>query len=802
MHMQRNLAIISTLILVFFGLSIAAGESGIKNRQIFVGASARALGMGSAFTAGPPSSESFFWNPSSLGFLNGAEISLVGLPFGEEAADREGAFSLALNPQQMGIAMKNIGNISVASWFDGWGNDNEKNRMMLVGYGVSLGKELAAGASIRHHRRSHSIGTQLGWSFDLGMLFSRKLDRLGDQIVLGLTFADLGGHIWEDGELIEKMPPVTRLGATYHLDTDTIFSGDFVLHNDKQFDLQNRLRTHLGAERWLFNQRLGIRFGYTAIANYDQFTEGEWSRGFSLRSESGQLDYAYVSGNELDQGIHWISATIRWGGRATESPFKPLTIVDEPGFAPLQPAPIVMPKQIFSELSTSEAAISPNGDGVQDETVFDFDIAEKEAWQLELRDDYSEIVQTYSGTGLPVEALRWNGRDIEGNLVSDGTYTAQLIFLDADGNHQPQSKTTITVDTMPVDLEISAEPPILVSSDDTTSSDNVVVHLPTVHVRASDLNPIVDWELQFFNSAGAPIDRIRGDREPPNTIVWNKWREHQLAANPDADYRCTLTVHDFAGNRTTHEASFSLIDLGRSVQPSQPEVMAGRRDARGLVLTLSGVAFASNSYEIKPESRPTLEKAARTVAAYPEAQVIIEGHTDDIGDASYNLELSRKRASAVMTYLVNEFGVHPSRLSAIGYGEERPIAPNDTQTNRQKNRRVEIVLLTVEGTSSQHAETEVPTTPSHAAKATASTPNYTLLVSSFKSRKNAELLIESLESLNIGEEVRLSQVTVRSEPWYRVTIGQFHEKQAAVGLINEIKASQGIEPLVIVDADE
>lgn len=801
MKMQRNLTFISTLILIFLSSSIAAAESGIKNRQIFVGTSARALGMGSAFTAGPSSSDSFFWNPSSLGFLEGLELSLAGLPFTEASGDREGAFSLALNPQEIGITAKNIGNLSISSWFDGWGDDDEKNRMMLLGYGLSLGKGVAAGASIRHHRRNRPIRTQLGWSFDLGVLYSHKLQRLGDQIALGLTFEELGGHIWENGELIEKIPPVTRLGAAYSIDRNTILSGDFVLHNDRRFDMEDRFRTHLGAERWLFNKRLGIRAGYTAIVTYNQFTEGEWSRGFSLRSKSGQLDYAYVSGNELDRGIHWISATLRWGGSAAEPPMIQPPIANVPTSPPMQPAPILMPQQMLSVLTISEKAISPNGDGVKDQTIFDFEIGGEEVWQLEIRDDYSELVQTYSGTGFPPEQLQWNGRDAEDNLVSDGTYTAQLILLDEAGNRRPQRKTTTTVDTMPADLEISVEPPILVSSDITQSSEEIAINLPTVHVRASDPNPISHWELQFFNGTGEPIDRIQGDKEPPDILVWNNWRKHQLSANSNIDYRCALTVHDFAGNRSTQEASFSLINLGKRNLIGQQEAVRGRKDARDLVLTSSGVAFESNSYEIKREYRTALEKATQTIATYPDARVIIEGHTDDVGDTSYNLELSRKRANTVMTYLVNEFGIQPSRLSAIGYGEERPLTANTSESNREKNRRVEIVLLTVEGAVHHEKETEARTTPGNTEKATEAPsvfmPEYTLLVSSFKSRKNAELLVESLEALNFGEEVRLSQVTVRSELWYRVMIGRFREREDAATLISQIKTSQGIEPLVI-----
>ena len=800
MKIANNL-LIHSLILLTLSLSIADAESGLGNRQIFVGASPRALGMGGAFTAGPSSSDSFLWNPSSLGFLSGAELSIVGLPFGEASADREGAFSLALNPQQLGIATRNVGNVSVSSWFDGFKSDGEKNRMMLLGYGLSLGKTFAAGASIRHHRWSQSTATQLGWSFDLGLLYTRKLERLGDGLSFGLTFEDLGGHIWEAGELVEKMAPVTRLGTTYYIDPDTIVSGDFVLRNDAQIDLENRFRAHIGAERWLFNQRFGVRVGYTSIANYDRFTEGEWSRGFSLRNSSGQLDYAYVSGDELEQGVHFVSATLRWGGAAQQTlaaaPPEP-TLAPPPveqtaaEAAPGPPAPILMPTITPVELAVSEAVISPNGDGVKDAAVFDFSLAGAGAWRVEIRDAYSEIVRTFSGTGSPAPPVQWDGRNTDGTLVSDGKYTATLALLGLEGERQSQRRVEIAVDTMPVELEISAEPPVLASDNAMQPGSDAVVKIPTVHVLASDPNAVANWELLFFNSAGEQIDRIHGARAVPSAIPWSSWRRHQSVA----DYRCALTVYDLAGNRSTAETEFSGVDL-RPGGGTDPATAERRQDERGAVFTLSGVAFASNTDKIKDESALALEKAAQAIAAHPEAKIIVEGHTDDRGEADYNLALSRKRAKSVMAYLIDRFGVAPSRLSAAGFGEARPIAPNTNEANRKKNRRVEIVLLTGEG---KQRSTQAATGPVHAAGGDATAlPSYTVLVSSFKNRRNAEMFVEALAALDLGEEVRLAPVSIRSEPWYRVLVGRFPKREDATPLARRIKTAQGIDPLVISD---
>ena len=115
-------------------VSVSASASSIAHRDIFVGASARAVGMGSAFTAGPSASNGFLWNPSSLGFLDGVEVNMGGMPFQGSASSSEQAFSVAANPNTFGLTNRNLGNLSFATWFDGWGNDtSESTQIVLFG---------------------------------------------------------------------------------------------------------------------------------------------------------------------------------------------------------------------------------------------------------------------------------------------------------------------------------------------------------------------------------------------------------------------------------------------------------------------------------------------------------------------------------------------------------------------------------------------------------------------------------------------------------------------------------------------
>ncbi len=563
---------LSVLAFMAFSVSLVQAESGIKNRQIFVGTSARALGMGGAFTAGPASSNSLFWNPSSLGSLKATELSLVGLPFPDAAADREGAFSLALNPQQLGIASKNVGNFSVSSWFDGWGSDAEKNRMVLVGYGTVLGRSVAAGANLRHYRHRSSISQRYGWSFDLGIRFVRELKGPGEKIAIGLTLEDLAGRIWRNGEPTARIPTVTRLGASHTFNQYTTLSADLVMHNDVNIVFVERLRTHVGIERWLFKNGLGLRLGYTAVPS--QFTQGEWSTGLSIQSPSGQLDYAYVRGDQLNGAMHWISTTLRWGEKNIAIPIPQAPVVKAPPPAPPKPAPIVMPEPFSYVLHISEEAISPNGDGVQDQTVFDFEVPKGQAWELEIRDSNSQsesgkIFQRYTGTGLPSTKIVWEGEDDAGTQVKDGIYLVRWFTTDQVGSRQLQAEKMITVDTTPASLEISAEPPILGMSN----GEETVLQIAKLHLQVSDLNTIARWELEFFDSDEKRVHHIDAEGAPSDSVIWNNWQ--QLVDGQEPLFRCVLTVHDIAGNRSTDETSFSVVRVEEeSPDASQGEVVA------------------------------------------------------------------------------------------------------------------------------------------------------------------------------------------------------------------------------------
>jgi outer membrane protein OmpA-like peptidoglycan-associated protein len=112
---------------------------------------------------------------------------------------------------------------------------------------------------------------------------------------------------------------------------------------------------------------------------------------------------------------------------------------------------------------------------------------------------------------------------------------------------------------------------------------------------------------------------------------------------------------------------------------------------RGVVINLPDVLFAFDSYELTSEAYSTVREIVNSAQATPTRRLAVEGHTDSVGNESYNLALSQRRADAVSKALKAK-GVVASRLSTRGFGEAKPLAPNTTAVGRQRNRRVEVIL--------------------------------------------------------------------------------------------------------------
>jgi OmpA-OmpF porin, OOP family len=124
-----------------------------------------------------------------------------------------------------------------------------------------------------------------------------------------------------------------------------------------------------------------------------------------------------------------------------------------------------------------------------------------------------------------------------------------------------------------------------------------------------------------------------------------------------------------------------------------PNTLKGARvDSRGC-WTLDGVEFALDSAELAGDSASFLKEDLAVLRANPGTRLRVDGHSDSDGSEAYNQSLSERRAAAVRDYLIDEGGINADRIEIKGFGESKPIVPNDSAANKRRNRRVELTII-------------------------------------------------------------------------------------------------------------
>jgi OmpA-OmpF porin, OOP family len=165
-------------------------------------------------------------------------------------------------------------------------------------------------------------------------------------------------------------------------------------------------------------------------------------------------------------------------------------------------------------------------------------------------------------------------------------------------------------------------------------------------------------------------------------FLWAPWRREPPPPRPDMKKRLARLALPDGAALDVPEGSFNH-ELAR--------YLADRDAAAPRTFVFEGLAFQSGRNTLEPESRGTLDDLASILKAFPQAEVRLEGHTDNVGNPAANQRLSLERAETVRAALIAG-GVEARRLDAAGFGQERPVTSNDTDDGRAKNRRTELVV--------------------------------------------------------------------------------------------------------------
>ena len=169
------------------------------------------------------------------------------------------------------------------------------------------------------------------------------------------------------------------------------------------------------------------------------------------------------------------------------------------------------------------------------------------------------------------------------------------------------------------------------------------------------------WEFKG-NSKGYAKKRIKEDIKPKEPLITKK-REDEIEE-----------------------------ELKEKIETADPDIEVGKND-EGISINLGEILFDSSSYKLKKDYLKKLDEIAHILKKYENFPIRIDGHTDNKGSDQFNEKLSNNRAKAVLDYLTKK-GIDTNKISAKGWGYKKPIADNKTEEGRQKNRRVEIIILT------------------------------------------------------------------------------------------------------------
>ena len=124
----------------------------------------------------------------------------------------------------------------------------------------------------------------------------------------------------------------------------------------------------------------------------------------------------------------------------------------------------------------------------------------------------------------------------------------------------------------------------------------------------------------------------------------------------------------------------------------EPDEATVVRRSDSVILRLIGLNFDSGSARLTAGHQPILSAVQRALAEFPEANIVIEGHTDSFGSDASNQSLSQSRAEAVLQHLLANAPISPADVQALGYGESQPVANNETEEGRRRNRRIDVII--------------------------------------------------------------------------------------------------------------
>lgn len=215
---------------------------------------------------------------------------------------------------------------------------------------------------------------------------------------------------------------------------------------------------------------------------------------------------------------------------------------------------------------------------------------------------------------------------------------------------------------------------------------------------------VVQWEKPFREIAGEldiVVDLSNGNAQPTNDITQainnlkaelrdlglqlDEKNQQLMLAQSQAQEKIALEEQLRRQDET--KARFARIE--KTFSPNEAQVL---RQGDDVIIRLLGLSFDSGKSVINPAGFSVLSKVQEAIQVFPDSDLSVEGHTDSFGGDEFNQKLSQKRAESVRSYLLANMSLDPQAITATGFGESKPIANNESNEGRAKNRRIDLVI--------------------------------------------------------------------------------------------------------------
>ena len=434
----------------------------------------------------------------------------------------------------------------------------------------------------------------------------------------------------------------------------------------------------LGAEYYFFRTialRLGAR--YNNAFDFDALDFNSINSLIVLSGGAGinignalAVDYAYTPMGDIGT-IHRITAKIKFG----ESRYERRLAEQNAEFIPRA---IEVPSVNVEGGLIRAVSFQPN--------VPDANVRE---WTLSIKTSEGQIVKTFKGTGEVPKDLTWDGTNQIGQISSSGIdYVFDFQARNYDGNviktigqivQAQRQEFVLPEDRRYIprrNREMLVAPITLLISSETKERRIVPFVMENKEIR-----DVGSWRFNIKDRAGKVIRFFAGEGDIPSYLVWDgRDFAGNLADNP-SNVRYELEIKGKDGRSSTVKETKVLKEPFAIVSKNKKLKMTKK------------IYFEKNYPGIHESMQKRLEEIAEEIKKHKDVQVYIQGHSSGEGDRARNILLSQERAKAGLRYLVEKHNVSPLSITTVGYGSDVPAVPNETEEQRVKNRRTEVIIM-------------------------------------------------------------------------------------------------------------